>query len=41
MVLQVSSWARVVGMCAVTTSIVWYLGFALHVRDVYRIGVRD
>lgn len=33
--------ARVVGMCAHTASIVWYLGFARHRRDVSRIGVRD
>lgn len=33
--------ARVVGMCAHTASIVWYLGFARHRRDVSRIGVYD
>lgn len=33
--------ARVVGMCAHTASIVWYLGFARHRRDVSRIGVCD
>lgn len=33
--------ARVVGMCAHTAAIVWYLGFARHRHDVNRIGVRD
>lgn len=33
--------ARVVGMCAHTASIVWYLGYARHRCNPGRIGVRD
>lgn len=46
--IQVTAWyclcktgARVVGVCAHVASVLWYLGYARHIRDLLNIGVRN